>query len=906
MHWKLAPSIDFTKSNRIDRADAQRQQDTAAEIVKRLNEQPGIVLADEVGMGKTYVALAVAVSIVEATQRKRPVVVMVPRGVADKWHSEWEVFTKQCMTTDATNLRISQPLTAGSDFLKLLDDPPHRRKHIVLLTHGAITSNLKDPFVKLSLLRQATLHRTALLDKRDRIAKAAPVLLQDKRFGDAELVLKLLKSPESQWKAIWEHNRPHDTLDDDPVPENLPDLVSGTDLDTVRDTVANLPKYRNSSYEARVRKARTALNNLLRGVWQEALRHLDARLPLLILDEAHHVKNQTKLADLLSSKDAHADLDSLKPGELGSVFERMLFLTATPFQLGHHELLSVMRRFDGVRWTRQRDRDRFMRDMDELSDALDAAQTRNVEFEQAWKRLPIALNETCRTQTSFDLNDGLDPALQSVLTLGRSAESAVHEANTRLRPWVIRHLRARRRDHLAGASIAGAPSETGLAIPESSSLPFLLAARAQALSSLHRKGSAVGKLYAYGLASSFEAYRSTRSDDISAVRDEIGPVDDAGSTPQLDWYVQQIDNALPAADANSWVAHPKMKATVDKTVELWLGGHKVLVFCYYRRTGEALRQRISDEMRRSLYRRAAEALGIDPHNEGIARQAIDQLSDRLLRSDSSGYRRLHAEILAVSTDLRQADPDSADTYADRVARFMRSDSFLVNFTELQPDLTADQLIDGFRNHQLHGETLRDRVGYFASYLAERESGERHHILEELRGIMTGDIRAGSVSDDEQPAHLLPNVRLANGAVSTQQRQRLMTAFNTPFFPDVLVASQVMSEGVNLHTYCRHIIHHDLDWNPANLEQRTGRVDRIGSLAERFGKRIEVYEPYLAGTHDEKMFRVVKDRERWFGIVMGVTPDGDQLAESADGAPELPRALAERLTMNLALRNPPAY
>jgi hypothetical protein len=26
-------------------------------------------------------------------------------------------------------------------------------------------------------------------------------------------------------------------------------------------------------------------------------------------------------------------------------------------------------------------------------------------------------------------------------------------------------------------------------------------------------------------------------------------------------------------------------------------------------------------------------------------------------------------------------------------------------------------------------------------------------------------------------------------------------------------------------------------------------------------------PYLAGTHDEKMFRVVKDRERWVGVVM---------------------------------------
>ena len=50
----------------------------------------------------------------------------------------------------------------------------------------------------------------------------------------------------------------------------------------------------------------------------------------------------------------------------------------------------------------------------------------------------------------------------------------------------------------------------------------------------------------------------------------------------------------------------------------------------------------------------------------------------------------------------------------------------------------------------------------------------------------------------------------------------MLAFNTPFFPEVLVASSVMAEGVDLQQDCRHVIHHDLDWNPSTLEQRTGR------------------------------------------------------------------------------------
>src|SRR5690606_10065357 len=88
------------------------------------------------------------------------------------------------------------------------------------------------------------------------------------------------------------------------------------------------------------------------------------------------------------------------------------------------------------------------------------------------------------------------------------------------------------------------------------------------------------------------------------------------------------------------------------------------------------------------------------------------------------------------------------------------------------------------------------------------------------------------------------------------------------YPEVLIATSVMAEGVDLHLNCRHVIHHDLSWNPSTLEQRTGRVDRIGARAELAGAPIEVAMPFVAATQDEKMYRVVTDRERWFNVVMG--------------------------------------
>ena len=44
------------------------------------------------------------------------------------------------------------------------------------------------------------------------------------------------------------------------------------------------------------------------------------------------------------------------------------------------------------------------------------------------------------------------------------------------------------------------------------------------------------------------------------------------------------------------------------------------------------------------------------------------------------------------------------------------------------------------------------------------------------------------------------------------------------------------------------------WNPSTLEQRTGRIDRIGAKVERCGRPVHVYLPYVAETQDEKMYR----------------------------------------------------
>ena len=82
-------------------------------------------------------------------------------------------------------------------------------------------------------------------------------------------------------------------------------------------------------------------------------------------------------------------------------------------------------------------------------------------------------------------------------------------------------------------------------------------------------------------------------------------------------------------------------------------------------------------------------------------------------------------------------------------------------------------------HRIPGEEIR--LGFEPCGLADA-----------LDKTQSGRIRVKA--DDGETETYLPNVRLVNGSTKPAARQSLMQTFNSPFFPEVLVASAVMSEG----------------------------------------------------------------------------------------------------------------
>lgn len=66
----------------------------------------------------------------------------------------------------------------------------------------------------------------------------------------------------------------------------------------------------------------------------------------------------------------------------------------------------------------------------------------------------------------------------------------------------------------------------------------------------------------------------------------------------------------------------------------------------------------------------------------------------------------------------------------------------------------------------------------------------------------------------------------------ENQAKIQHAFNSPFWPMMLITTSMGQEGVDLDQYCSRIMHYSLPSNPMSFEQRDGRIDRRRSLLAR--------------------------------------------------------------------------
>jgi superfamily II DNA or RNA helicase len=512
--------------------------------------------------------------------------------------------------------------------------------------------------------------------------------------------------------------------------------------------------------------------------------------------------------DAIILDEAHhiaSDLVALEPHTLlANEKTATLLLTATPFQLSPQEMKGLFEATFGGYGAARHWRE-AVNEAKKLYQHLD------------FRRYRQALNRYFKS---------------SDLDAGREAAKLREQVSHLLRLRIVRNRRSEnRRYHVVDASGKATP------IPVN---PFKLNDN-QLDEALHCPGLIDLDTEA---ASAYVKVRSQICDAVSRRR----PTFVAGALRQLLSTWEQFRSSTSASLVNLSLPsspHPKVKATLELVSTLlehelrearergWAG--KILIFTTY----------VGAERRKDM--------PTDERAHGTAvtlkQTLLKHLQERYPRSRAAVRRQIFAALAAT---------------VDRFGRGLESDerSRLRRTLRVFAGSPAAAAILG-RERNLRRERRK-----LQELLKGIEQPERLEVgldenSEEMKRRLLGrrEQRVGQILDRYSTRELVARY---DGATPPKERDRHLRGFNSPFAPLVLIASSVGQEGIDLQRYCRHVVHYDLEWNPARLEQREGRVDRQGREATG---PVNVYFLICRGTYDERIMHVMVNRFRWHQVLL---------------------------------------
>jgi hypothetical protein len=428
--------------------------------------------------------------------------------------------------------------------------------------------------------------------------------------------------------------------------------------------------------------------------------------------------------------------------------------------------------------------------------------------------------------------------------LAQRLSDAARAAVDAMRPFVIRHgvddLRASERrafGTVADESEAKAPD-----VPDGLLEAMLRTDRALAL------GRKCKAWRATKLNDPRYHVASTKLDaDLSAVLESVtGSTDDAAT---LTRHHGQIAQKLIRANG----IHPKIVDTIKSTCAFVEQGEKVLIFCDHHLPAVELSTNLAQELRWPT------AYGEGP--------------TRLVWWDA--WSRIFAEIrLEGETGHRSGSSVTRlEHYLDwLVSNGVRHQIRSWLGADLQPSTSVTDLKRLLEKTRARGLSACSPIAAHAKrlyrQLVDRESGSTRAILlraDAARLPGTTMARVAAVCEPESNSPLLHEIP---GIFYSTQPDATLAVFNSPFGPDVLVATDRLSEGVDLHQFCRHLIHHELDPSPVRTIQRNGRLRRVNSWAARTGQPLRILYPALRGTRDEKLVQIMRYRLSQFNLLLG--------------------------------------
>jgi hypothetical protein len=247
-------------------------------------------------------------------------------------------------------------------------------------------------------------------------------------------------------------------------------------------------------------------------------------------------------------------------------------------------------------------------------------------------------------------------------------------------------------------------------------------------------------------------------------------------------------------------------------------------------------------------------------------------------SATSRFREQELRRMLFATMSRKGHPiiDLFAIVADRVGTLRARQRDTSDDAE-QGDLAA-QFIDRLK-------LQAEQPGEFNSYSELAAAAETFQLIITQNAP---EARDAALVDVPRLLGRLLGAQRPVGGMAGSVNGVLVKQFRMPGYPLVLVTTDLLQEGEDLHTFCSNVYHYGIAWMPSALEQRVGRIDRVGSQAERRltsldqpasgDDKLQVFYPHLRDTVEVIQVRRVLHRLNRFLRLMHDNlgmPDAEQ-------------------------------
>ena len=252
----------------------------------------------------------------------------------------------------------------------------------------------------------------------------------------------------------------------------------------------------------------------------------------------------------------------------------------------------------------------------------------------------------------------------------------------------------------------------------------------------------------------------------------------------------------------------------------------------------------------------------DAKVRGDQLNAVDSEDDRSTLSEES-----LAELFDLETEKATLAAAADVAPSDSERRLLAEMTAIAEKARLEPDAKIQYLVRWMRENQCPGACLP------ATGTPEANGKWTHRRLiiftewDDTKRFIEKHLKSAIAGTDRWE----DRIEIFHGPTPFQKKEDLKRAFNTP--PDkhpvrILICTDAAREGLNLQAHCHDLIHFDVPWNPARMEQRNGRIDR------KLQPNSEVFCRYFFYTQrpEDKVLRVLARKTRTIKDELGSFTD----------------------------------